>query len=363
LTLRPEQGNPMFVEKNSLAHYGFSEEKRRNQKYVEANLNSYELHVIKNHVVSLPYHYWFDRNNKVIFTDKEKKNPLKIDSRERNGLYKEGIISAVEIASQNPSRLVFLYSPPGPASFEANPPEEYAKPYNIGQLYLMWHDKEKINNIAVSINNLGEDWLKEIFSQEYLDFVNDIQDVREKTAFYITAPYLSTWTIDDFLKNNWEYHGTIFKSDNLDGKKEFKVADVINEVTKSLKGQLKTEFNHEALAKMFIDGLSTEKIYKTMIGQLMQTRGLAKMALGGGCGGEVVKINDLLPFTQTLFKTPNLSSKYRLENQKDEDNNNDTYPCPHCTKPISYEKNPQDKASWRMICPHCGGSLKNICVN
>lgn len=358
----------MLTEKNSLAYYGFSEEKIRDQKYIEANLRSYELHVIKNHVVSLPYHYWFDKNNKVIFTDKEKKNPLKIDSRERNGLYKEGIISAVEVASQNPSRLVFLYSPPGPASFEANPPKEYAKPYNIGQLYLMWNDKEKINNIAVSMKDFGENWLKEIFSQEYLDFVNDIQDVREKTAFYITAPYLSSWTIDDFLKNDWKYLGIVFKSDNLDGKKEFKVADVINEVKKSFKGELKTEFNHEALAKMFVDGLSTEKIYKTMISQLMQTRGLAKMALGGGCGGEVVKMNDLLPhidlsilFAQTLFKTPNLSSKYRSENQKNIDSNNDTYPCPHCAKPIPYEKNLQDKANWRTVCPSCGGSLTGQC--
>ena len=136
----------MLAEKNSLAHYGFSEEKRKSQKYVEANLISYELHVIKNHVVSLPYHYWFDKNNQVIFTDEEKKSPLEIDSRERNGLYKEGIISAAETASQNSNRLVFLYSPPGPASFEANPPKDYIKPYDIGQLYLMWHDKEKINN-------------------------------------------------------------------------------------------------------------------------------------------------------------------------------------------------------------------------
>lgn len=349
----------MLAEKNSLAHYGFSKETSTDPRNVEANLKSYELHVIKNHVVSLPYHYWFDKNNKIIFTDEEKKNPLEIDSRERNGLYKEGIINAAEIVNQNPNRLVFLYSPQGPASFEANPPEEYAKPYNIGQLYLMWHDKEKINNIAVSINDSGENWLKEIFSQEYLDFVNDIQDVREKIAFYITAPYLSSLTLDDFLKNDWKYSGIVFKSDNLDGKKEFKVTDVINELTKSLKGKLKTEFNHGMLANMFIDGLSTEKIYKTMISQLMQTRGLAKMALGGGCSGGIVKMSEL--FNETLFKTPNLSTKYRLENQKNEDSNNDTYPCPHCAKPIPYEKNPQNKVSWRTVCPSCGGSLTGQC--
>ena len=358
----------MFAEKNSLASYGFSEEKRKSQKYVEANLSSYELHVIKNHVVSLPYHYWFDKNNKIIFTDEEKKSPLEIDSRERNGLYKNGIISAAEAASLNPNKIVFLYSPPGLASFEANPPEDYAKPYDIGQLYLMWYDKEKINNIAVSINNLGENWLKEIFSQEYLDFINEIHDSREKIAFYITTPHLSSWTVDDFFNYDWKYKGTVFKSNNLDGKKEFKVANVIAELLKSLKGELKTEFNHEALAKMFIDGLSTKRIYKTMIGQLMQARGLTKMALGGGCGGEEVEINNLLPhidlselFSLTLFKTLNLSTKYRLENQKKEENNNNTYPCPHCTKPISYEKDTQNKTNWKIICPHCGGSLTGQC--
>jgi len=149
---------------HSLTQYGYNlQEARRLSKlstvdqivFLTKELESYELHVVRNHVVSLPYSYWLAENGR-IFSNQAQSIELELDRDERGGYYQIGISEALRLAKNNPGQLVYNYSPPGPASFDPIPDPKYAKPYNIGQLYLMYSDGEKVNNISVSVSPEGE---------------------------------------------------------------------------------------------------------------------------------------------------------------------------------------------------------------
>lgn len=316
---------------------------------------SYELHVVRNHVVSLPYSYWLAADGK-IFSNREQSIELELDKDERGGYYQTGISEALRLAKNNPNQLVFHYSPPGPASFDPVPDPKYAKPYNIGQLYLMYSDGDKVNNISISVSPEGELWLAEIFGEDYLKRIGNSSDQMEIIKNFITHPFLSSLSIDDFLNKQWQKpNQLVFKTDNLGAEKTYTVNDVLEEINNSLTGKLKPKINAELIAeRIVLNGgrrIKEEDLrwaYHAVIGEVMRETGRNEIALGGGCGGSVVKSSDLLGYespVEKMMEVPNLSSNYRRKIQGE--SSKDTFNCPSCNKPIP-------KGKGITTCPHCG---------
>ncbi len=330
--------------------------------YLAKQLETHELHVVRNHVVSLPYNYWFSEGR--IFTNEKKTTELDLDEKERGGLYKFGLKEAFTMAQNNPNQLVYQYSPPGPASFKLPPDPEYAKPYDIGQLYLMYFDGEKIKNISISINGDGEKWVAEIFGNKYFQMLNHESDI-EKIKDFITTPILSQQTIDDFLNHNWQNpNRVVFTSNSLEKETKYITDDVLREIRNSLSGQLRGKINTELIAARALNGdkkvtkEDIERSYLLMIGQVMNTEGVSKTKFGGGCGGDVVRAADLFDQNPVakLEALPNLSSGYRkLLGKKDSDENTwgydfDSNGCRFCAS--------QYVGPCR-ICESCTGRINN----
>ena len=365
------------MERTPLTKFGFDPDREAEKlqrlssaeqiNYLVRELESHELHVVRNHVVSLPYYYWLSDEEK-IFTNREKTSKLELDERERGGYFKIGIPKALRLAQENRNKLVFLYSPIGPASFDYPPDPDYAKPYKIGQLYLIYSDGDRINNISISLDQQGEDvWLREVFGDGYLAYMNSAEDEIEKIKRFITTPVLTDKSMEDFLNHDWlNQQLIIFHNKSFGKERFFTVTDAINELRKSLTGQLKSQINLELIAAKAV-GDSGRQVapsdidwaYKTMIGAVMKKEGVNEIHMGGGCGGGVVKSSDLFGFSPVdkLMEVPNLSSSYRRQTLTKENNSKDAdryddYECPRCHKIIQGElKNHPE--SWHVECPHC----------
>lgn len=345
-----------------LSRWGFTPEKVSSAtvdiKSLAANLESYELHVVRNHVVSLPCYYYLDEKRRIIDAKTGKK--LNLDRRERGGAYEIGIKKALNIAENNPYNLTFLYSPPGLASFEDKPPEDYATPYDIGQLCLLWWDGHRFSNFGISINGEGEEWLREIFGREYVKNKNSL-DEKRKIVSYITDPIGSSWTIDDFFNEEWQFSKTVFSSKSFQGIKNFDLSDTLSELRSSLTGQLKSTINGELLAKKIAqEGGSTQSGYRSIIYETMQTNRVWSIPLGGGCGGKVVTANDLLDnpiasLTEGFLLPSNLSSDYRkiMQRSKEEKWNYHEGYCVNCDP----EKQHKTLVGPCNICKSCEKSL------
>jgi hypothetical protein len=329
-------------------------EERRN--YLQKELATHEIHVIRNHAVSLPYEYWLADDGK-IFTNKEHTVELELAEEERDGYYKIGIPKALKLAQDNPGQLVFYYSPIGPASFDEPPHPDYQKPYTDGQLNLIYSDGQSIKDINIPLSQQGEEkWLREIFGEEYLSFIAQGKSEKEKIIRFITNPQLSTLTLDDFLNNKWqEPEMIVFTSTSFDEEKNFSINEILFQLRNSLLGNLKTEINIELIvAEAFRDGdhfvkpETVAQAYFSLMRSVMEKKGVDQLVLSGGCGGSVVHKSDLLDFkspVEKMLRVSNLSSDYRQQIQTE--NTEETFPCPNCEKPIP-------KGKGITTCPHCG---------
>jgi hypothetical protein len=74
----------------------------KNRNYYKRTA-THELHVIRNHAVSLPYEYWLADDGK-IFTNKEHTVELELAEEERGGYYKIGIPKALKLAQDKPGQ-------------------------------------------------------------------------------------------------------------------------------------------------------------------------------------------------------------------------------------------------------------------
>lgn len=325
------------------------------KNYFKNELASHEIHVIRNHAVSLPFNYWLSDEEK-IFTNKEYTIELELAGEERGGYYRIGIPKALKLAKDNPNKLVYYYSPIGPASFDDPPHPDYEEPYNDGQLNLIYSDGEKIKNINVPLDKQGEQqWLGEIFDKDDLSYINDGQDEKERIVRFITSPVLSTLTIDDFLNHNWQNPElVIFHSNSLDKERFFTINDVMFELRNSLIGKLKAKINVELIAQQAIQNGGSHvrpeditKAYFTLMKLVMKQEGVRQLVLGGNCGGSTVN-SDMIGLdnpVDELLKKSNLSSSYRRQTQTKE--NGESFSCPSCEKPIP-------KGKGITVCPHCG---------
>ncbi len=314
-----------MLEANTLARWGFNPEEaaslsllppeKRYQK-LKVNLEAYELHTARDQVISIPNFYYLGPDRK-IYINSKKTDELPIDKEERGGLYNIGLSNAVLDSVNNPNRLVFLYSPPGPASFSEKPNKYSLVNYDIGQLYLLYFDGEKTNCMSISVDKLGEKWLSESFGENY-QLLNFITDPKERIAQFITTPFITNLSIKDFLeqKNNLKQH--IFTAKNGE---EHDLQNILRLIGESVAGRLRGRLNTELLAAKLAFGggsISQEKLswaYHEINRGVMKERGTDVLVLGGGCGGSVDRNDDLDPASRLTINLPNLSSASRLATQ------------------------------------------------
>lgn len=343
--------------------------------YLEKQLKTQLLHVSRNIAVSLPYSYWLGSKDQ-IFTDPERAIPLQVDRRERNGLYNEGLLKAMKNAQAHPQALQFLYSPPGSVNFNGDLNSPYQHPYDIGQLYLIWSDGKKIDNIAISINQQGEEWVEEIFGKNYFQELRLQKDEVDKIKYLITNPVATDLTLDDFMRRFWQKSDKlIFYSNNSAGEKYYYLADIMKEMQAAFTNQLGNDFDARAVAEYYIHSGGVrgqlDQAYLDVYRNEMKKTGADRINLGGGCGGIVVNKVDLF---SPSFNS--LSSEYRqivqsgLNAMSVEDAKKDPNLCRcgnqephfHCPGKIQDEKSDHEQSCNCAIvvgagvtsCPKCG---------
>lgn len=252
------------------------------QRVFSQNLEAYVNEVIRDEPVSILYNYWLDDNGEV-FTDPSRKDIYnlrwQIDPRERCGLIINGINYALRLAVINPNNLVGLYSPAGPAAFDQDPANPYSKiTFNYGQLYLLYFDGEKINNVAVKVSKEGEGWVDEIVRCPSMD-----KDI----ASYIQTPRL-LGNVDNFINKHIDSSNRlVYKGRD----KSFYLNDVFGDVKAVFAGGQKLSG-----ITLRSHGITEEHIlntYLSLIRDHLVRSGKDSIALQGSCGGSQTTFQDI----------------------------------------------------------------------
>lgn len=336
------------------------------------NLDSYVNHVLEDNVVSIPYHYRLGLQNEILVYPNN--TPVYLDERERGGAYKKGLIDALKYTTSNPGNLALLYSPPGKTSFDDDPNNPYTQvgKYNEGQLYMMFSDGFKVNNVAVSVSQSGESWVREIFEEVY-EQAEAKGTEEERITHLITHPLKLKIDVNTFLSiwnNNLDR--VIYKNNK---KHEYTLGETLSLIRQSFAGKLAVSMRSRFKVEDLTDDKLTEGFmvaaYKDWILAYMVANNLESIKLGGSCGDGEVSKNSLMDIVSGNFAQfiNNISSLDRLLKQKgpkelveDESKKDKSYECKSCHGSIPYEKNLKDKSAWLTNCPHCGANLKGICV-
>ncbi|MCX6732060.1 MAG: hypothetical protein NTV98_00795 [Candidatus Roizmanbacteria bacterium] len=304
---------------HSLAKKGFNPEeahllntlsdKNRKEQYLSKNLETTINHVFEDSAVSFTNYYQLKNNEVVSYPDG---TVLNVDSDERGGLNKFGIESAVAGALDNPNRVVLLYSPPGPVVFDNNPRNKFReiKPYTDGQLYVMFSDGEKVNNVAISVSLSGESWISQLMPSIYKQALSRLTDI-ERVSYFIQNPLLTDMSIDDFLNQQWTHDNRVIYK-NKDNR-QYTLSETLGLIRQSIAGLLpKSSIVADIMQGINFDTFTEhdiDRIYGALAQQYMRVKGLDTLTLGGSCGGDVVKLDI---FSNGL---DNLSTDFRMITQ------------------------------------------------
>ncbi len=316
-TITYGDGRRTFDVPSSLAQRGYNpneykiinsiESRHAKKDYLRRNLETTINHVFEDSAVSFTNNYQMNERGEVVsYPDG---TVLNIDSDERGGYYKFGIESAVAGALSNPNDVVLFYSPPGPVIFDNNPNNKFkdVKPYPDGQLYMMYSDGKKVNNVATSISPEGEFWISNIMAREYKEASLKKSPI-ERIKYFITHPVLTGKSIDSFLNDqNKIQDKIIFRNKD---KVEFSLSQTLALIHQSLTGQLaKSHIVDQVLQNIDVNNMTAhevERLHDAVAQQYMIEKGLDILTLGGFCGGTEIKLD---PFSNGL---DNLSTAFRM---------------------------------------------------
>lgn len=321
---------------------------------------SYVNHLLEDQAVSILYKYWPGNNGDIFISSakNERDNIIhQIDFNERNGLFYEGILQTTKKAIHNPQNLFALYSSTGKKLFDSTPiesvPEEkskwMSKPYDIGQLYLLYFDGDKINNVAISVNDDTNPWLLEM-AKEFGDF-NKVKDEETRITKFLTTP-IPLGDVDTFLEKTLVNNYHIFKNVH---NEDFFLDQVIDDIRRAFSG--KNKLKDQTHEDQTTQGLQQSKItadiitqgYLSTVYNFMKERGLSKTKFGAGCpgdGAEMSVVEQILGYDvmksitagQNMFtkSVSSFSSAYRNISQRKNNENSDEYgslkfQCPVCS--------------------------------
>jgi len=320
---------------------------------------SYVNHLLEDQAVSILYKYWPGNNGNIFISSakNERDNIIhQTDFNERNGLFYDGILRATKKAVLSPQNLIALYSPTGKKLFDSTPielvPEEkskwMSKPYDIGQLYFLYFDGDKINNVAVSVNDDTNPWLLEM-AKEFGE-INQEKDEETRISKFLTTP-IALGDVNTFLEKTWTDNYHIFKNVH---NQDFFLDQVVYDIRQAFSG--KKKLNDQIYEDQTIKGLQRSEItadiitegYLSSVYNFMKERGLSKTKLGGGCpgdGAEMSVVEQILGYDvmksitagQNMFtkSVSSFSSAYRDISQRKNNENSDEYgslkfQCPVC---------------------------------
>lgn len=297
------------------------------QRIQELNqqIESHENHVRNDQAVSVLYTYWMDYDGE-IYTSSEKKeiNNVKnqIDFRERNGLFYEGLLLAAGLAQKNQNQLVLLYSPAGKKLFDDTPvdpmdPNELEvlkTPYDLGQLYFLYYDGNKLNNVAVSIDHDGNPWLQELFP--ILNKINSINNEELKIQSFLTNLQL-VGHLESFFNRTWSHNHLIFE--NVKGRKFFldEVLQTMRVVfAEKTKSEIKLDSKTiQALQKDEITPDDVIRAYLLPMYHDMRANNISFMRFGGGCAGTGTGTSELEEILGISSSISSFSSEFRQMRQ------------------------------------------------
>jgi len=362
----------VYTEAKSLATLGFNPNERITSiDTFQRQLESYALHVVEDLPVSNRYSYYL--KNGRVYIDSNHQTELFIDEQERGGFAKSGTIKAIEMARNNPEKVVVFYSPPGPVAFEKGTRYDQVKDYPDGQLYLLVGSErgDRVDCLAISIGEKYENQVLDIFLGDRR--IGDFDDQKTKIVYYLTNPILGDKNIDELIAYLESYDPNILVYTNVHGI-PFTLGQVIEMMKLGWEGNIKPQINLDEILFPKIRGNDLQKnLLSSNISKIYGENGIYPFTpnfylqildaytdvygnnynLGGSCGGASYSkennffarwsINDLNP----------LSTSWRALMNSENSDRYDDYECPHCHQKIKGElKNQSD--TWHTHCPHCG---------
>jgi len=280
---------------------------------------SYVNHLIEDRAVSIPYSYWLNEGQ--IFTSSSFEEiynvKYQIDQAERNGTFYSGLIKAAALASDSPGELIVLYSPTGKKLFDNTIVEDISrerldflrKPYDNGQLYFMYFDGQKLNNVSISIDNDNNSWLLEMVP-EISFLINNDQDEERIISSIVNMP-LRLGGINDFFDRKWASNHLVYHNVH---HQDFYLDQVLLEMKNILVGEKPTVT--DSLNDRFIKFLEGQTITSQLIteGYLLALRNYMvsnekeTTTLGGSCGGEGLSLGEI----ELILKLGDLLQTFRL---------------------------------------------------
>jgi hypothetical protein len=373
----------VYTEAKSLATFGFNPiERITSIDTFQRQLESYALHVVEDLPVSNRYSYYL--KNGRVYIDSNHQTELFIDEQERGGFAKSGTIKAIEMARNNPEKVVIFYSPPGPVAFEKGTRYDQVKDYPDGQLYLLVGSErgDRVDCLAISIGEKYENQVLDIFLGDRR--IGGFDDQKTKIIYYLTNPILSDKNIDELIAYLESYDPNILVYTNVHGS-SFTLGQVIEMMKLGWEGNIKPQINLDEIlfSKIWGNDLPTN-LLSSNISKIYGENGIYPFTpnfylqildaytdvygnnynLGGSCGGSVYSkennffarwsINDLNP----------LSTSWRALMNSENSDRYDDYECPHCHQKIKGELKNRPE-TWHKNCPHCGHPLncKNGATN
>jgi len=356
----------------SLANFGFNpQEKITSTDGFQRQIESYALHVVEDLPVSNRYSYYLNEEGK-IFIDKNFQTELFIDEQERGGFAKSGTIKAIEMARNNPGKVVIFYSPPGPVAFEKGTRYDQVKDYSDGQLYLLVsNERDQVDCLAISIGKENESQVLDIFLGEERN--RTFNDQVTKIIYYLNNPCLLNKNIDDLIAYLSNY-GQINVYTNVHGD-SFNLDEVIKMIRLGWEGKIKPQINLDEILFPKIWGNDLPKnLLSSNILKIYGENGVYPLTpnfylqildaytsiygdsyrLGGSCGGAVYSKEKRSLFERWSINDVNpLSTSWRVLTNSESSDRYDDYECPHCHQKIKGELKNRPE-TWHTHCPHCG---------
>ena len=282
----------------------------KKKNYLRTNLETAVNHLYQDSVVSFTNYYQLRKGEIVTYPDGV---PLHLDQEERGNLYRIGLTSAVAWAIENPHKIVTYYSPPGPIVFDDNPANKYraVDPYTIGQLYFMYFDGSKVNNVAVGISKEGEDWIRELMPKDYNNAMS-MPDEISRIKYFITHPVLHDYDADLFFSSQRGGGNRVIYR-NKDG-----TLFSLNQTLHLMRQSLANRLPHSEIVGAVMSGLDINtvtphdiaNVYTRAMTLYMRKNNLTRMTLGGSCGGKEVSLDML-----NGFEMNNLDTGFRVLTQ------------------------------------------------
>ena len=355
---------------NTLAKFGYNTQeayalrsivdKNKKTSYLRKNLETTINHLYEDSVISFASHYQLNTKGEIVtYPDYV---PLHLDPEERGDLYREGLTSAINDSITHPYKVITYYSPPGPLVFDNAPENKYKDidPYKIGQLYLMYSDGVKVNNVAIGISEEGEDWVQKLMPDQYNKAKKQSDEINQ-IKYFITHHKLHDEDIETFITDQYsKLNRPIYL--NKDG-----IHFDLHKTMLLMRQSFTNTLPHSEIVDTIMNEVDIEKItpkdisgiYNQAMILYMKKNELTTLSLGGSCGGKEVSLNQLYELDVDA-----LTTNYRLITQGNiipESNNRmkdryDDYDCPSCGSSITGELVGKPE-TWKNACPHCHSAL------